>query len=370
MAKLALVATMSRRKHVEAWKEWAGQPEAKGEGVFWLDLRVPREWREKVQKLAQQGEAEFWLRHGGNIVVKADLLDVRWATSRKGIPLPEDWKDRWAPEPTRPAPTWLLLRNLHIVDETYQPTSEAQKPTQKVFGVVLSESKETNLALLRGLVRDFGYWLQGPKDDLKGRKEKIERYQEKLRDEKAIDALEEQDVRNLLQGLWALGFLKTEEARKAFVDGILGQNGLDRLREWLKDMVRRGERGLGDRDFDELLRGVNGIGPSILSELLCLRFPDRYWIWNRVTEGAAEELRKIGAWQSQPVKGTNGQQYFAWKSMLDEICEALMEIQSQLPDEIRKALEKMPYFVADSFCNWLVHERKIWRIAPGEGGKW
>jgi hypothetical protein len=89
-----------------------------------------------------------------------------------------------------------------------------------------------------------------------------------------------------------------------------------------------------------------------------------------VTEGAAEELRKIGAWQSQPVKGTNGQQYFAWKSMLDEICEALMEIQSQLPDEIRKALEKMPYFVADSFCNWLVHERKIWRIAPGEGGKW
>jgi hypothetical protein len=30
----------------------------------------------------------------------------------------------------------------------------------------------------------------------------------------------------------------------------------------------------------------------------------------------------------------------------------------------------MPYFVADSFCNWLVHERKIWRVAPGEGGEW
>ncbi|MFA0766821.1 MAG: hypothetical protein OXFUSZZB_000149, partial [Candidatus Fervidibacter sp.] len=218
---------------------------------------------------------------------------------------------------------------------------------------------------LLGLVRDFGYWLQGPKGDLnfKGRKEKIERYQEKLRDEKAIDALRKQDVRNLLQGLWSLNPF-------ANVDNILRQNGLNKLKEWLKDMVRRGERGLGDRDFDELLRGVNGIGPSILSELLCLRFPDRCWIWNRVTERAAEELRKIRAWQSQPVKGTNGQQYFAWKSLLDEICEALMEIQSQLPDEIREALKEMPYFVADSFCNWLVHERKIWRVAPGRRGEW
>jgi len=225
-------------------------------------------------------------------------------------------------------------------------------------------------ALLRGLVRDFGYWLQGPKDDLKGRKERIERYREKLRDENAIDALEEQDVRTLLRGLWALRFLKTEKARKAFVDKILKQNGLDGLKGWLKDMVRRGERGLNAGDFDELLEGVKGIGPSILSELLCLRFPDRCWIWNSVTEGAAEELRKIGASQFRPVKDTNGQQYFAWKSLLDEICEALMEIQSQLPDEIREALREMPYFVADSFCNWLVHERKIWRVAPGEGGEW
>jgi hypothetical protein len=376
MAKLALVAATSRDEYVKYWNEWVGQLGAKGEGAFWLNLIVPRKWREEVQKLAQQGEAEFWLKHGGNIVVKADLLDVRWATSREGISLPEEWKNLWTPDPEKSAPTWLLLRNLQIVDEPYQPPSERQRPTTSVFGVVLleplesTEPKEVKPVLLRGLVRDFGYWLQGPKGDLKERKKRIEPYQEKLRDEKAIDALEEQDVRTLLQGLWALRFLGTEEARKAFVDNILRQNGLDRLKEWLKDMVRRGERGLGDRDFDELLRGVNGIGPSILSELLCLRFPDRYWIWNRVTERAAEELRKIGASQFRPVKGTNGQQYFAWKSLLDEIYKALMEIQSQLPDEIREALREMPYFVADSFCNWLVHERKIWRVAPGEGGEW
>jgi len=93
-------------------------------GLTW---KCPSKWREEVQKLAQQGEAEFWLRHSGNIVVRADLLDVRWATSREGIPLPEEWKDRWAPEPKRAAPTWLLLRNLHIVDEPYKPPYEAQK---------------------------------------------------------------------------------------------------------------------------------------------------------------------------------------------------------------------------------------------------
>jgi 5-methylcytosine-specific restriction enzyme B len=158
MAKLALVATMSRRKHVEAWNKWAGQPEAKGEGVFWLDLRVPREWREKVQKLAQQGEAEFWLRHSGNIVVKADLLDVRWATSREGIPLPEEWKDRWAPEPERAAPTWLLLRNLHIVDEPYQPPSEAQRPSQRIFGVVLLEQPIHERKIWRIAPGEGGKW--------------------------------------------------------------------------------------------------------------------------------------------------------------------------------------------------------------------
>jgi hypothetical protein len=172
MAKLALVAATSRDEYVKYWNEWVRQLGAKGEGAFWLNLIVPREWREKVQKLAQQGEAEFWLKHGKKIVVKAELRGVRWAPGRKGISLPEEWKDRWTPDPEKSAPTWLLLRNLQIVDETYQPTSEAQKPTQKVFGVVLSESKETNLALLRGLVRDFGYRVQKATLTLRNEKRK------------------------------------------------------------------------------------------------------------------------------------------------------------------------------------------------------
>ncbi len=139
MAKLALVAAMSRREHVEAWKETAGKPEAEGEGAFWFKLKVPKRWRDKLQKLVQQGEAEFWLKHDKKIVVKADLLGIRWALGQKGILLPEEWKDRWAPEPKRPAPTWLLLRNLHTVDEPYQPPSEVQKPSQGVFGVVRLE---------------------------------------------------------------------------------------------------------------------------------------------------------------------------------------------------------------------------------------
>ncbi len=217
-----------------------------------------------------------------------------------------------------------------------------------------------NFMLLRGLVRDFGYWLQGPKDDAEGRKARIEHYQKKLQDEGAIDGLKEQDVQDLLLNLWNLGALFNA---KAVVDSILRQNGLDKLKEWLKDIFRRGERGLTPQDFDELLKGVKGVGSSILSELLCLRFPNRYWIWNRVTEMAAEELRKIGAWQFQTVKGTNGQRYFAWKPLQDEIHEALRERQPS-----------SDYFDADMFCWWLSDKerdkRRIWRIAPGEQGEW
>ncbi|MEJ7614964.1 MAG: hypothetical protein SQA66_15145, partial [Candidatus Fervidibacter sacchari] len=222
-----------------------------------------------------------------------------------------------------------------------------------------------NFMLLRGLVRDFGYWLQGPKDDAKGRKARIEHYQKKLQDEGTIDALEEQDVRDLLLNLWNLGALFNA---KAVVDSILRQNGLGKLKEWLKEIVRRGERELTPQDFGELSKGVKGIGRAALSELLCLRFPDRYWIWNRVTEKASKELEKIGAWQSQSVKGTPG--YFAWKQFQDEIWKAIEETWQQLPDRIREALKELHYFAVDSFCNWLVHERKIWRIAPGEQGEW
>jgi len=153
-----------------------------------------------------------------------------------------------------------------------------------------------NFMLLRGLVRDFGYWLQGPKDDAKGRKARIEHYQKKLQDEGAIDGLEEQDVQDLFVDLWALGFLKTREAREAFVsENILKTNGgANGVKKWLKDMVQRGEKGLTEQDFDELLKGIKGVGPAILSELLCLRFPDRYWIWNRVTEGHLKNWGRSG----------------------------------------------------------------------------
>jgi len=52
------------------------------------------------------------------------------------------------------------------------------------------------------------------------------------------------------------------------------------LRDGLLELVRRGEAGLAADDFSALLDILHGIGPAFLSEILALRFPDRYWLWN------------------------------------------------------------------------------------------
>ena len=213
-------------------------------------------------------------------------------------------------------------------------------------------------ANLLSLVRDFSYWLQSSKgkERIEEREGRTRRYQERLQDEVAIDALSEDEVRKLLGDLWAMEFFKDKEAR---LNKILEANGLSKLKEWLKDLIRRGEEGLTEQDFNELLRSVKHIGSAILSELLCLRFPNRYWVWNNKTEMAAEELKKIGAWQHEPVGGAPGKQYFAWQPLQDKIREALRE---------RKCGSN--YFDADLFCYWLVGDRKVWRMAPGERGEW
>ncbi|MEM2691307.1 MAG: hypothetical protein QXS01_04310 [Candidatus Bathyarchaeia archaeon] len=222
---------------------------------------------------------------------------------------------------------------------------------------------------LGGLVRDFVHWLKSASGQLLAWEwsGKQRHYQEMLRESK-VEALSEEEVIDLFANLWAARFagVKSDPAKTA--RKIIEGNGLEKVKEWLKDLLARGEKRLSPEDFDDLVGRLKGIGHAMLSELLCLRFPERYWIWNRQLDNAIRKLEQYKAvkWE-QPSKGTEGQKYFAYQKVLDSILSAMREV-----PEISETLGREPsyYSDADMFVWWIAGERKVWRMAPGENAEW
>ena len=221
---------------------------------------------------------------------------------------------------------------------------------------------------LGGLVRDFVHWLKSASGQLLAWEwsGKQRHYQEMLRESK-VEALSEEEVIDLFANLWAAGFagVKSDPAKTA--RKIIEGNGLEKVKEWLKDLLARGEKRLSPEDFDDLVGRLKGIGHAMLSELLCLRFPERYWIWNRQLDNAIRKLEQYKAvkWE-QPSKGTEGQKYFAYQKVLDSILSAMREV-----PEISETLgRELNYSDADMFVWWIAGERKVWRMAPGENAEW
>ncbi|MBC7099873.1 hypothetical protein H5T52_12350, partial [Candidatus Bipolaricaulota bacterium] len=58
--------------------------------------------------------------------------------------------------------------------------------------------------------------------------------------------------------------------------------------------------------FTRALQSVRGLGPAIASAILLVAYPDRYGVWNRISESA---LKKLGIWPSVPRGATKGEIY-------------------------------------------------------------
>jgi len=214
---------------------------------------------------------------------------------------------------------------------------------------------------LNGLVRDFAYWLKSEDGQklVKDWGERKDKYRELLENEAKIEDLKsEEQVINLFANLWAAG--------PRFARKIIRDNGLERVKEWLKDLITRGEKGLSDKDFDDLVKGLKGVGHAMLSELLCLRFPERYWIWNNPLDDAVKKLKQYGALEwKRPSKGTEGEKYFAYQKVLDRILSAMREV-----PEISETLgRELNYSDADMFVFWIAHywEQKLSKYFKARG---
>ncbi len=137
--------------------------------------------------------------------------------------------------------------------------------------------------------------------------------------------------------------LTEEELRELFLDTdalLVGlhpfrrrlqhQTDLSDVREALLALTYRAEAGFTAEDMKTILQSVPGLGMVLIAELLCYRFPNRYWPFSpKITPKALSLLGvDIELIKRSSPRGQRNEihLYFALKPVMDEIVAALREV--------------------------------------------
>lgn len=135
-----------------------------------------------------------------------------------------------------------------------------------------------NKELLRNHIKEFvekeGKRPERSNEDYQERLEFIEYYQSYTSDK--ILSMNEEDVYEYLSKLWAMLLWGN---KRYVTDKIIDDNGLDNFRKQLNDLVW-GESPIEDR-WDNFREEIKGMGPAMISEVLCKTHPKKYMLWNR-----------------------------------------------------------------------------------------
>lgn len=135
-----------------------------------------------------------------------------------------------------------------------------------------------NLELLKQLVKDYAHELQtNPiqfESDKNERKAMVDFYSNCT--EKKIMAMNTNDIFDYLHGLWAMMMWGN---KNYVVNKIIENTGLENFRLQLANFVW-GKTPIGTR-WDQFRAKVKGMGPAMMSEILCKSKPNDYVIWNR-----------------------------------------------------------------------------------------
>src|SRR5579872_2667393 len=139
-------------------------------------------------------------------------------------------------------------------------------------------ASKMNTELLRKHVKEYLVKLKSSPDkfaqDLKEREERAAYYKswtaERLR------AMTKEDLAEYLSKLWAMRIWGN---KKYVVDQIVDDNGLPALLSSIADLVWS-TQAIESR-WDSFRKKVKGMGPAMMSEILCHAHPTEYMLWNR-----------------------------------------------------------------------------------------
>lgn len=111
-------------------------------------------------------------------------------------------------------------------------------------------------------------------EDQKERRSRVEYYQEW--DKNKISAMTQDDFEEYFSQLWAMRIWGN---KKYATDKIIQNNGLDNIKKQL-NILLWSSTPIQNR-WDSFMKSIKGVGPAMVSELLCLSHPKDYVIWNK-----------------------------------------------------------------------------------------
>ena len=111
-------------------------------------------------------------------------------------------------------------------------------------------------------------------NDFKERKNRINYYQSISKDK--ILKMSKEDLLEYISKLWAMLIWGNKQY---YVDKLIADNGFDNLKVELANLLWSNET--IEIRWDKARIALKGIGPALMSELLCYVYPNKYILWNR-----------------------------------------------------------------------------------------
>jgi len=168
--------------------------------------------------------------------------------------------------------------------------------------------------------------------DKSDRNEHLRFFDEKVRSSAKLNEFSESDFDELISLLWASRFW----TNKSYVaQKILKENGLERIRGALKSLLETDEP---EKTYSLILRTIKGMGPAIITEILCSLHPERCGIWNSQARKALEKLG-LDSHVNTKKYALSAKEYGKFNSLLMAIADVLK----------RNGLEQVDLFEADFF---------------------
>ena len=91
-----------------------------------------------------------------------------------------------------------------------------------------------------------------------------------------LKELSEEEFAEYISHLWAMLMWGNKQY---VIDKLISQNGFEKIKEALTELLW-GEEDIEHR-WDKFRDNIKGMGPAMMSELLCMTHPREYMIWNR-----------------------------------------------------------------------------------------
>jgi len=177
------------------------------------------------------------------------------------------------------------------------------------------------MATIKNYIKQYLKWREEQKEkELAEREERVSWYKEKMGSSEKINNFIEKDLHELIEKLWALEFWRNKTYK---VNKLIKDNGLDKLKTAFINLLYS-DQPIAKR-WDNFRKSIKGLGPSSLSEILTLVFPDQYGIMNMKPLTVLPYLGFLTEKETKNISYgyTSGQDYERFMEALQKVREEL-----------------------------------------------